>query len=747
MDGVRHRLIPALTWPAARQVAQNEQDTIVADTEQTPPGLLEFALDKVQESVFLADEQGRLVYVNDRACRSLGYERDALLGMSVADVDPEWPAERWPEFWERLKATGSNVVETTHRGRDGQAFPVEVRANYFEFGGRAYNLGLVRDISERKQAERSLYMANFVLDAMDKGVYLIGEDYRFLYVNDGACRALGYNRDELLQMRVTDIDPEITREQLRQRRETLFAGGDVLLETVHRTKDGHCFPVEIRSLAVRFQDELMVLSFARDITARRAADEKLREKEQRYRDIFDNASDGLYLLEVTEEGRFLNLDINPALAKSVGIPREALIGHYVDETVSGQTAQAVTAKYRRCVEASTNIEEDVELELPSGRRYFHSSLIPLRNPHGRIDRIVGISRDITERKEMERALRAREHEVRALVENTPDIIARYDRDYRRLYVNPAMERLCDCPAAEILGRTPLEISPLPEPDTYLGMLREVFTLGKECRGTIHFHRADGEEIWGHMRMVPEFDPDGRVTSVLAIGRDIRDIKAAEKRLEESRALLRELAARRESAREEERKRLAREIHDEMGQLLMALRLDITVAQHQAMRLDPTLARKIGDLMGLSDRMSRVIRGMVSTLRPAALDMGLIPALEWLANDFFERTNIPCSLRLLENDVMLDEQLSVAVFRIVQESLTNVARHARAGQVAIILRRQEDRCVLEIRDDGCGFDPAAVSNHAFGLVGVQERALAVGGTATIATTPGQGTVVSVNFALD
>ena len=115
--------------------------------------LLSFALDKVREAAFLIDDRGRFHYVNEEACRGLGYTRAELLGLCVADIDPDFPAERWPDHWRSLKAQQSLTFESRHRTRDGRIFPVEVSANYFEYGGRAYNLALVRDITERKRAE------------------------------------------------------------------------------------------------------------------------------------------------------------------------------------------------------------------------------------------------------------------------------------------------------------------------------------------------------------------------------------------------------------------------------------------------------------------------------------------------------------------------------------------------------------------------------------------------------------------
>ncbi|MBI2419287.1 MAG: PAS domain S-box protein [Ignavibacteriales bacterium] len=165
-----------------------------------------------------------------------------------------------------------------------------------------------------------------------------------------------------------------------------------------------------------------------DITGRQQMEEALCESESRYRQIFDNVSEGLYLLEVTVDGRFRNIEINKALELSTGIPRSMVLGKTQEECVPEATAHLVNQKYRKCVDAGHSIEEEIVLDLPSGQRVFHSTLIPTRDENGRIYRIIGISRDITERKRAEEALRESEQRYRLLHENAGVGIGYYKPD-------------------------------------------------------------------------------------------------------------------------------------------------------------------------------------------------------------------------------------------------------------------------------------------------------------------------------
>jgi signal transduction histidine kinase len=222
----------------------------------------------------------------------------------------------------------------------------------------------------------------------------------------------------------------------------------------------------------------------------------------------------------------------------------------------------------------------------------------------------------------------------------------------------------------------------------------------------------------------------------------------ERRLQESRTQIRELAAHREKVRENERKHIAREMHDELGQLLSSLHLQVQIVRAQFGEGIPAMGEKLQYMMNLLDKTQQVVRDITSALRPAALDMGLVSALEWQAQEFSTQTGIPCSLHVTTGDIHLDDDQAVAILRIVQESLTNVMRHADASEVEIQLNKQEGCWALQVRDNGAGFSSQSNNKKkSFGLVGIQERALMLGGCATITSAPQQGTVLNVRIPID
>lgn len=228
------------------------------------------------------------------------------------------------------------------------------------------------------------------------------------------------------------------------------------------------------------------------------------------------------------------------------------------------------------------------------------------------------------------------------------------------------------------------------------------------------------------------------------GRGIRDRLAAnQEELEQSRTLLRQLTAYRESVVEEEHKRIAREIHDELGQVLTTALLHLNRMDRQIAGGASVAADQVKEIRSLVDDAIRGVKGIASELRPAVLNIGLGAAIEWLAERALSKSGIVYDLDIPESLPQLDDREATTLFRIVQESITNVIRHANAHNLTITLYAEPDHLCLEVRDDGVGLKPIPKDGQPhFGLVGIRERAASIGGNAEITGFPGRGTCVRV-----
>ena len=232
--------------------------------------------------------------------------------------------------------------------------------------------------------------------------------------------------------------------------------------------------------------------------------------------------------------------------------------------------------------------------------------------------------------------------------------------------------------------------------------------------------------------------------------EIGERRLAEQRLLESQQLLRHLAAYQDGVKEGERKRIAREIHDELGQNLLALRIDVLRLQARTASRHRALSQCVGSALAQIDRTIKSVRNLINNLRPPVLDLGLHAAIEWQIREFQRLNNIVCRLSGdgRDCDGVLDERRELAFFRILQESLTNIARHAQAKHVSIELRRDAAALFMKISDDGVGMDIAAARQAgSFGLLGMYERISHLQGELAVDSAPGQGVTLTVSIPLD
>lgn len=361
-------------------------------------------------------------------------------------------------------------------------------------------------------------------------------------------------------------------------------------------------------------------------------------------------------------------------------------------------------------------------------------------------RLVFIVQDISDRRVAERALRRTEQALRraqavahvgsGYVDAQGEVRAWSDEIYHILGLAPGVPldhaRFMSC----------------IHPDDRVGVAAAWQAgIGGTAYDIKHRVLVDGGIRWVRTRAESERGEDGAAHGMTVTVQDITESTVREVELLQSRQKLRELAAYHEQVREDERSHIAREIHDELGQHLTALRMDAALLRIHFGDDNPALAERVTTMKQLIDRTIKVVRGVASSLRPAVLDLGLQSAAEWLVSEFRQRTGVACTLRTpAEGECVLDDARATVVFRILQESLTNIKRHAGARHVDIGLTLPRPGLLrLEVRDDGIGFDPAEVrGKKTFGLMGIRERAIMFGGIASFISRPGEGTLLRVEL---
>jgi PAS domain S-box-containing protein len=336
--------------------------------------------------------------------------------------------------------------------------------------------------------------------------------------------------------------------------------------------------------------------------------------------------------------------------------------------------------------------------------------------------------------------------VSDILDALPFYVLLLDEHHQILQANSAVREQLGLKPEAIVGKyCPKVIHGLDEP-WYACPLEEAVEKGKAVEREA-VDRASGRWIRSAVYPTRSFTPDGRRIYFHTVS-DITDAKQVEDQLRASREQLRELSRYLESVREEERTRMAREIHDELGQTLTALKIDLSWLTRRLPHEEELLLKKTESMYELVDGAIQTVKRISTELRPGALDdLGLADAIEWQTQEFGKRTDIKSKFSASPEGIVLDRDRSTAVFRICQEALTNIARHAHATRVTASLKKGPRSVSLKIRDNGTGIEESQILDpRAFGLIGMRERARFWGGEVKISSAPGKGTLVALRIPL-
>ncbi|MEP7372832.1 MAG: histidine kinase [Chitinophagaceae bacterium] len=331
-----------------------------------------------------------------------------------------------------------------------------------------------------------------------------------------------------------------------------------------------------------------------------------------------------------------------------------------------------------------------------------------------------------------------ENRNKAIVNALPDMVFVINQEGRFLdFNNPTGNKTLMTPDQFISKKVP-EILPEPLASEVMVCIEKTLQTGQILSYSYQME-IDNETRSYESRYIPQTNDD-----VLVIVRDTTEARKVEKALLNSREELRQLSNHLEDVREEERLHIAREIHDELGQHLTVLKMNFSFLEKNILETNSRFSPELSKIMDLINDMMKAVRKISHELRPGLLDeLGLVSALEWYSNDFEKKTGIRTSFITDFSDSDLPDKIRTGLFRIFQESLTNIARHAEAKRVDASLNLQEKELVLLIEDDGIGFNTATVEHRkTLGIVGMRERAIMMGGTYNIHSAPGKGTIVDV-----
>lgn len=439
---------------------------------------------------------------------------------------------------------------------------------------------------------------------------------------------------------------------------------------------------------------------------------------------------------------------SPAARRVLGYPSEQLLGQRLDDLVHPEDLAGVVTAFALARDHDDNGDETVSttmrLRAADGNwRWCEAFCRGVESEQTGELEVHAAIHDISKFKQIEKAIERVAREWRSTFDAARDAILMLDRRARIIRVNLATTRLLGCDFAELLGESLKQVvRDRLDLDDPFG-IEQVWKQRGQVRRDV---QLDGGGRWIRSTIDPVADNGGEMTGAIVFLADISSEKQADVRVRETLKQMRRLSSHLQVVREEERKSIAREVHDELGHALTALKMEIAWMGRQLGATHPELTDHVGSVTSLVDQTISTVRRISSELRPPVLDdLGLDAAIEWLAEDFQARTSLPVRVRLPEHVDNIRGERAISAYRIVQEALTNAARYADAGKVEIDWNQDEATIRLEIRDDGKGFDPdARRPSSGFGLLGMEERARDLEGELAVDSQRGSGTLIRLSF---
>jgi PAS domain S-box-containing protein len=703
----------------------------------------------------------RVLFVSDRVERVTGHTSQEFL------ENPQlWSSLIHPDDVSSVASLTDRLVKERvsltrlYRLRDdrtGQYLWIEDRvAPYVARDGASVTLvGVARDITERQRAERVLAEQSKILESFFKHtqtcLVFLDKEFNFIRVNDAYARACGRDVSEFAGRNHFELYPSDAQAEF---------------ERVVRTKERF----EASARPFTFQDhpewgvtywdwtlvpilddrgEIAFLVFSlNDVTGRKRAEEALRETEQWLRTVVASAPITIFAIDrqavfTLSEGRGLQrVGLKPG--EHVGVSALDLYSSLsvVEEIGAVTTGAAVI----RRVLAGETVTGTTELR----GVYFENHFVPLRGTDGEVIGVVGVALDITDRKRAQIALRTSEERLRLITDNVLDLVSQVELDGTYVYVSPSHHKAMGYSPQSLLGASVFELVHPEDLERVKAVFAEAFHRRVSGRSDFRCRHADGHYVWLEVVGTLLLDGTGTPNGAVLSAREITERRRASDALKNAHTRLQSLSRRLLNIQEAERRSLARELHDEIGQALTATKINLQAFERFP---DPaTFASRLRDASSIIERALEQVRSLSLELRPPLLDdLGLPAALRWLLDQHAGRSGLRVQFVSDRFEGRLAAEVETACFRVAQQALMNVAKHAAARTVTVELRRAADALHLHVRDDGAGFDvrgarARAMAGGSLGLLSMEERAALAGGGIEWTSAPGQGTSVHAWFAL-
>jgi PAS domain S-box-containing protein len=740
------------------QLSPLEDSNTVRSTDPLEPHeeLYRPMLEAIPHVVWMASADGSTTYLNRRSATIIGVDAAQVAGWNWLELLHPDDVDRSRACWESAVHSGTEYVneyrlrqsDGTYRWYLAKAVPLHMS------DGRAAGwMGTWTDIDDRRRAEERHRHAAHLLANVRECIIVTDAHGIVTYWNDAATVTYGWTAEEICGQPLLGRFPHEAHPFVADVMRQIADGHEWRGEFEDYHKDGSRIWVDARVAGIHdAAGELIgTMGTSHDITSRKRAEAQRDQITARLRLQIDRMPLAYLLFDPDLQ----LIDWNTAAEQIFGYAREEVIGMMppfcpIVPRPAWAASGEILARLRSGDMAAHQVNENITKD---GRTITCEwSNTPLLDRDGTFIGLISLAQDITQRRRADDALRSSEERFRQIAESISEVFWLTTPDKHEIvYLSPGYET--------IWGQT--REASYAAPQSWLEAIhaddrervaqaavtnQRAGTYDEEYR----IVRPDGTVRWVRDRAFPVLDGSGRLVRIAGVAEDVTARKESEDRLRVTTEQLRGLSASLVRAREEEGRRIARELHDELGGSLSAIKWDLErLASSLNEASEPDLAavkQRLSGVAGTVAATAAAVRRIASELRPSMLDdLGLVDAIEWHAQEFERRTGIACQVDRAGTAVP-SGSIATEVFRIFQEALTNILRHAQASVVDVRIVSGDDAFEMAVRDDGIGMVSADTAQPGLGIVGMRERAALIGATLDVVSARDQGTVIRVRVPL-
>ncbi|MEP6958097.1 MAG: PAS domain S-box protein, partial [Nitrospirota bacterium] len=554
-------------------IVLNEDITALRQAQEALK-LTQFSVDHAVEGFFWISPDARILNVNNAACRMLEYTRDELTTMTMHDIDPNLPSDLWSVHWKGLKQKGSMTFESKLWSKTGRVLDTEVTINYLDYEGSEYNCVIMRDIGERKRVEASLRQSEeryrSLVDNAPIGIF-VNEGGRFAYVNREMQRILkATSVEQLIGTPVLErIAPEFHTVVKDRIHELLNSGQPAPpLDEQYVRLDGSRVDVAVTAIPTSFDGTSVIQVLVLDIAERKQAEEALRKNHSLLSAIMDTATDFIYVKDLA--GCYLL--INSALARFMGKSVEEVFGQDDHALLPPELAASCVTSDQQVIATGTAVTQEEYGTVGGKTIVYLTTKAPYRDREGRIIGVIGVSRDISERKQAEEQLRNSHSFIRQIIDTDPNFIFAKDREGRFTLVNQALAGAYGSTVEDLVGKTDADFNGNPDEVEFFRKkdLEVMDSLQERFIPEETVTDSTGRTRWLQTVKRPILDGQGRAIMVLGAATDITERKHMEEALRQRERDLR--------AAVDERERISQDLHDGILQSLFAVGLTLETSK-------------------------------------------------------------------------------------------------------------------------------------------------------------------------